>query len=115
MTRLYLAVASSRRFVASARSASSIRLRAISGVSWAARKSERTRATTCMRWTSEVYFDLTENGPAGQAVDAADERLFGPFVEQVGADEAQADGTVAAEVVADARVDQRVARLLARG
>src|SRR5262245_64453952 len=85
-----------------------MRRRATSGVSWA-KRSERTRATRCIRWTSEVYFELPENLASGDSVDSAHHRLLGPLVEKVPADDAEADRTVLPEVVAHA--DRKSTRL----
>src|SRR3954454_15047396 len=116
MTFLYLAIASSMRPASRARSASSIRLRAISGTScWARRKRvERMRkARVAFFRALEVYFDLPEHFTSSDVRLDAEHRLARPFVEQVLANDAEAHRLLHAErgeVVADARVEQRVAR-----
>src|SRR3954447_24904645 len=116
MTFLYLSIASSMRPASRARSASSIRLRAISGTScWACRKTVTmmSRASESFFRASEVYFDLAEHFTAGQLRLDAEVRLLRVFVQQVLADDAEADRLLHAadvQVVAGACVEERVAR-----
>src|SRR5258708_2972809 len=72
-----------------------------------------THASPLMPHDSEMDLDLTEDLAAGDPVNATHHRLLRLLVEQVVAEDAEAQGAVLAElqrdVVAEAGVEQRVA------
>src|ERR1041385_3129563 len=112
MTFLYLSIASSTRPASRARCASSINERAISGTSCCAcRKTVAmmSRASESFFRALEVYFDLPEHFTSRELGLDAEIRLFGMFVQEVLADDAEADRLLESErshVIAGARVEE---------